>query len=122
MTAFYDGLQATADRLLLDKGQPCTLGVVTAGAYDPATGTSTPTTTSYPVTGFRKKGYPLSFIDGTMIQRGDRRYLISALGLTVKFEPGFTFTDSTGAVFSIIDAEDLSPAATDLLWEIQVRR
>lgn len=121
MNAFYAGMQATADRLLIDKGQPCTLGAVTAGTYDPATGTSTPTTTNYAVTA-AVFDYPAAVIDGSRIVRGDKKVLMSAYGLTATPKPDDTFTDAASVVYTVVEAKATAPGGTVVLWTLQVRR
>ncbi len=120
MTAFYDGLQLTAQGLLADKGQACTLGVVANGAYNPATATSTPTTTSYPVTA-AVFAYGAKDIDGTLIRQGDKKVLMSAYGLAVTPLPSHTFTDAAAVVYTVIEAKPTAPGGTVVLWTLQVR-
>ncbi len=120
MTAFYDNLQATADALLADKGQTCTLGVVTSGAYDPATGASTPSTASETVTA-AVFDFPLRMIDGSLIRQGDKKVLMSAYGLTATPKPADTFTDAAGSVYTIVNAKATAPGGTVVLWTLQVR-
>lgn len=121
MTAFYDNLQLTAQTLLADKGQACTLTVVTPGTYDPATSTSTPTTTNYSVTA-AVFDYPVAMIDGSRILRGDKKVLMSAYGLTAVPKPDHTFTDAASVVYTVIDAKATAPGGTVVLWTLQVRR
>lgn len=68
--------------LLSDMGETLTLKKVSTGSYDPSTGSATETTTDYSVTG-TFINYKQGHIDGSLIQRGDRKALIAAKGLTV---------------------------------------
>lgn len=119
--SFYDDVAADADDLLVEFGQTCVLGVVTAGEYDPETGETSVTTTEHSVTA-AIFDYPQKFVDGTLILVGDKRALASSVGLTVDPAPGNTFTDAGGAVHQVINAKNLSPAGTSVLWTLQVRK
>lgn len=121
MTAFYDELAEVADELLAEYGQACQLGVVTTGAYDPETGGASTSSAYYQVTA-ALFDYPQKFIDGTMILMGDKRALVSPVGLTAEPKPGHTLTDAAGAVFTVINAKATAPAGTVVLWTLQVRK
>lgn len=117
----YDSVADTADDLLTEFGQSCVLGSVSDGAYDPATGEAGATSTPHQVAA-AVLAYPQRFIDGTLIRTGDKRALLSAIGLTVDPKPGDTLTDAAGKQFQVIDAKPTSPAGTVVLWTLQVRR
>lgn len=73
----YTRPRATAERLLAKYGAAVTLTRTVPGAYDPATGlTAAPTVTTYTGTAFREN-YSLKDIDGTLVKRGDVRFLVS---------------------------------------------
>lgn len=118
-TAFYTGLRATADSLLIDKGQPLTFTRSSAGAYDPATGAAV-TLTDYTVTG-AVFDYPDININGTDILRGDKRVLVSAKGLTVVPQPSDYLTID-GVRHSIINIKRLAPANIPVLYTLQARK
>lgn len=120
MSFDYDDAAATADELLAEFGQSCVLGSVTDGEYDPATGTAGPVSTPHAVTA-ALLAYPQKFIDGTLIRVGDKRALVSPIGLTVAPKPGDTLTDAAGAVLNVVDAKETAPAGTVVLWTLQVR-
>ena len=82
MSAFYTGLRSTAATMLGGKGRAMTLHKRTPGAYDPATAAAAVTEVEHSCTG-AEFDFPALLIDGTMIQRGDKKVLLSALGLTV---------------------------------------
>lgn len=121
MTSFYDDCAADANEALEEFGQTCVLGVVTAGAYDPETGGASTTTTNHTVTA-AIFDYPTRHIDGTLILTGDKRALVSAVGLTVEPKPGHTFTDAAAVVYQVVNAKNLAPAGTSVLWTLQVRK
>jgi hypothetical protein len=121
MSFDYDNIAAVADELLAEFGQSCSLGSVTDGAYDPATGEAAPAATAHAITA-AVFDYPQRFIDGTLIRTGDKRVLASPVGLAVEPKPGDTLTDSAGKVYQVIDAKATAPAGTVVLWTIQVRK
>jgi hypothetical protein len=121
MSFDYADIANTADELLAEFGQACSLGSVTDGAYDPATGEAAPATTTHAITA-AIFAYPQRFVDGTLIRVGDKRALVSPVGLTVDPKPGDTLTDAAGKVYQVIDAKPTAPAGTVVLWTLQVRK
>lgn len=121
MSDFYADMALVADDLLYEFGQAGVLGSVTDGAYNPATGEAGPTSTPYAVTA-AIFDFPQSYIDGTLIRTGDKRALISPLGLAVTPKSGDTLTDAAGAVFQVVDAKATAPAGQVVLWTLQVRK
>lgn len=121
MTFDYNAAAADADELLAEFGQACVLGSVTTGAYDPATGEAGTTSAPHPVTA-AILAYPQHFIDGSLILTGDKRALVSPLGLAVSPKPGDTLTDAAGTEYKVIDAKELAPAGVVVLWTLQVRK
>jgi hypothetical protein len=116
---FYTDLRATAAALLTDKGQSMTLTKRTSGTYDPATGAATVTEATYSVTG-AVFDFPAAVIDGTLIQQGDKKVLVSALGLSVEPDVDDSLTIG-GTAHQIVQVKKLSPAGTTVLWTLQVR-
>lgn len=121
MSFDYDEIAADADELLVEFGQSCTLGSVTDGDYDPANGTAGPASTPHAITA-AIFAYPQRFVDGTVIRAGDKRALVSCLGLAVAPKPGDTLTDAAGAVLQVVDAKETAPAGVAVLWTLQVRK
>jgi len=121
MSFDYDEIASTADELLAEFGQSCVLTSITDGAYDPETGEAGTSTTPHPATA-AVFAYPQRFVDGTLILTGDKRALVSPVGLTVDPKPGDTLTDTASAVFQVIDAKPIAPAGVAVLWILQVRK
>jgi hypothetical protein len=121
MSFDYDEIAADADELLAEFGQSCVLTSITDGAYNPETGEAGTSMTPHPVTA-AIFAYPQRYIDGSLIRTGDKRALVSAVGLTVNPKPGDTLTDAAGAVFQLIDAKAAAPAGVAVLWILQVRK
>jgi hypothetical protein len=93
----------------------------TAGVFDPATGTTTPgTTTNYPCRGILTD-YAQERIDGTNIMAGDRLAILDAG--TLMTEPVLSDKLVTSDdLLNIIHIEAVKPNATAFLYKLQVRR
>lgn len=122
--ALYDTFQATATRLIDKFGQAATLKQSTIGAYDPATGTASETVTSS--TGrVVVTDYDIRQVDGTLIQRGDKRILLSVItgvgAKDVSPVPGDKIVVGN-VTYTVVDASPLSPGGTVVMHEIQARR
>ena len=112
-------MAATASRLLKDKGASVTFTRTVTGSFDPVTGVETPGT---PVT-IKGSGaafdYKHTEIDGTIIQRGDIRFLFEPT--TIEVAIGDTVpVDSV--TYRAMDANPLKPAGTTVLQVIQLRK
>lgn len=121
---FYTRMQATANRLLKGKGQVITLTRQTSGAYDPATGAATVTTTT-------QNGYGAIFdygnknIDGTLIKQGDKQLLLSAVNAagTALTAPALNDTVTIGGVvYTFVQPlKTIAPAGTTVLFDCNLR-
>jgi len=121
---FYARMQATANKLLKGKGQKVTLIRQVSGAYDPATGQATVTTTIQAGTG-AIFDYADKNIDGVLILSGDKQLLLSAVNSTgtALTAPlvNDTVTDVGGVVRTITRIKALSPAGTTVLFDCNLR-
>lgn len=132
--AFYTGMRDTIAGPLLEKyGMALTLRRVTPGAYDPATGAmGASTTVDYPCVGLVDE-YKENMIAASVIERGDKKLLVSAKGLSVVPQIGdqFIFPNSDvwyvphGAgnlVASWQPVTPLSPGGIPIMFTVQVRQ
>ena len=119
MSAFYDGLRATAGGLLSEYGMPMVLRKRTPGGYDPTTGGVTLGSIDIPCTG-AAFDYPAIAIDGTSIQRGDKKVLLSAEGLDETPDTGDQIVTAEVAR-NVISVKAIAPAGTVVMFELQVR-
>ena len=119
MSDFYTGLRDTAANVIADKGRALTLHKRTPAAYAPSSGTASVTETDYSCTG-AVLNFPATLIDGTLIQRGDRKIILSARGLTVEPDDGDTMTIGTKKV-NIIAVKPVAPDGTVVIYILQVR-
>ena len=124
MNDFYTKMQTTANKLLKGKGQAVTLSRQTAGAYDPATGTSTVVVTTQNGTG-AIFDYEDKNVDGVLILSGDKRLLLSAMSSTGSAltapEVNDTVTDAGAVVRTITRIKTLAPAGTVVMYECNLR-
>jgi hypothetical protein len=125
MTDYTIDRQEAAE-MLADFGQDITVTRRSSGAYDPATGTATITTTNQstkgvilPLSAYRKA-------TGGNVVEGDQQLLMSALksdGSVLSIpHVDDTVTDSASNVWSLVAIEPLTPAGTDILYDCIVRR
>ena len=119
MSFNYAALAVTAHRIIKDFGQQVVMVRKLAGAYNPATGSSTDTSvlqTGYGVV----LDYGIKNIDGQLIKAGDKQLLLSTSGLTT---PAVNDTVTIGTeLFTVTMVKSLSPAGTPLLFDCNIRR
>lgn len=112
----YAATAATASRLLARFGAPCLLARQTTGVYDPATGSAAVSTINLAATAC-VFDYPSGYVDGTLIQVGDRRAY-----MTPELEPkaGDKFTWASRDL-TITSVKPIAPAGAAVLYEANVR-
>lgn len=116
MSFNYPATAATAAHLLERFGAAATIKRQSGTAYDPATGTSTQTYTSYATTA-AVFDYAQKYIDGTLIQAGDKQAYCAP---SVAPEQGDRFTWN-GADYTVVAVKPVAPAGTPVLYEAQLR-
>ena len=120
MSDFYNGLQATASRLLTQFGKPMTLRIQSGSAYDPVTQTNVPAYTDYPVTGLVLNYKGRTNESGTYVQTDDKKLLLSVSDAP---EPTTGAQVIDGAdVYTVQAVKALSPTGINLLFELQGRK
>lgn len=114
---FYADMQSLATELLTEFGQNATWSRTEGGTRDPATGNVTGgTTTNY-------SGYGTLFdfntmlIDGEQILATDKRFLIES-GDIPKVADKLTINS---VVYTVIAVNELNPAGTVVMYELQLR-
>lgn len=118
--SFYEDMRDVATDLIGDFGASLSVERDSEGAYDPATGVTSDSTTT-----FTSKGIVSSFsnseIDGTNIKVGD-------LSVFVKSKPSGWVPEIrdkvtiNGVEYFIVNVQPLSPGGTDLAYQIQIRK
>lgn len=120
MSDFYSGLQSTASRLLAQFGKPLTLRIQTGATYDPATQKNVPAYTDYAVSGLVLNYNGRTNEAGTYVQTDDKRIIVS---VSTAPEPTTGAQVVDGSTVYVVQAvKALSPAGTNLLYELQGRR
>ena len=119
--------RADAAVSLAEDGQAMTLTYVGGGTYDPSTGTTSgsapdPQTVVgviLPLSPFRKSG-------NSNIVEGDQQCLLAAENVAgtpiTAPQVNGTLTDANAKVWTIIAAEPLSPAGTDVIHDLVIPR
>lgn len=129
MTDIYDRAKASAARMLAPrseggKGLALTLTKTTAGAYNPATSSSTNTTAAYSGSGFRSE-YELKDIDGILIKQGDVEILVSPLQISGSDMPAPASGDTItfdGVVYSVMSVQPWNFAGLAVGFQVQARK
>jgi hypothetical protein len=102
-----------------DAGFTAVLSQTTASGGDPwDPGSGTPATVNTDVT-IVVSEYALSEIDGTTIQAGDRKVLMTATA-GVEPKPSNVLTIS-GRAYTVINSMPLAPAGIAVMYEVQAR-
>lgn len=124
MAAFdYTKVRDGAVTRLMDRfGQDVTVKVRTGKTRDLGAGTSTPAYSDKTVRA-AILDYKLSEIDGTQVQRGDKRALINPADTS---GTAFTMTGHDKVTFDskeheVVHVEPVSPAGTTVLYKAQLR-
>lgn len=126
----YIGTREDARQILIDFGgaEP---GLVfthkTAGAYNPATGTSASTTSTTTAIGVvLPYGDGVAAREGSLIQRGDLQAFVAALDLSGNPIPAPVKPDTCvapdGKTYTVENVKATAPNGVAVLYEIQLRR
>ncbi|WP_312435399.1 hypothetical protein [Janthinobacterium sp.] len=119
----YAKTAARADQSLRRKGGIVVLRQVVTGVYDPGLGAAPVTTTDYEGTGV-KIAYEAENIDGTLIQAGDQKLLLSPLQRHGVPMPTPTTADLVlfgGASYTVKAVETTAPVDVAVLHTLQLR-
>ena len=118
-STFYSDLAATALRLLTDKGQQVTFSRETATAFNPVVGSSgAPVISTFTAYG-AAFDYNKSEIDGTLVKRGDIRFLMNA-SATAPALGDTVIIDSI--TYRVMNVKPTSPGGTVVIYEVQLRK
>ena len=115
--SFYSDLADVAFRLLKDKGQNVTLSREVSSGFDPVAGINTSSPATYTAYG-AAFSYNKSEIDGTIIQKGDIRFVMEAT--TEPQSDDTTIIDSI--IYRVMSVKPTNPAGTAVIYEAQLRR
>lgn len=114
----YGRVANSALRLLTKFGQPVTLTQKTPGVYNPETGEVAVVDAAQSATGV-VLDYGTKSIDGALIMVGDRKLLLSPVGIDT---PAVNDVVSIGEVtYTITLIKETNPAGTPVLYECNIR-
>jgi len=113
--SFYGNLASTATRLLTKYGQSLTFRTQTT--FDPVTGVESGSSADTTTIGIAQR-LPDNLIDGTRIKQSDKLFVIDS-----SYEPNMSDKLVIGSdLYSIQDIQTSSPAGTDLVYFVRVRK
>jgi hypothetical protein len=115
---FYASLATTATNLLTSRGQTVSFSRDNVTSFNPVTGEETKgTAVTYSGQG-AVFGYASTEIDGTDIQRDDKRMILEA----VSTAPVIGDTATIDSVeHRVVDVDQVSPAGTVVIYKLQLR-
>jgi hypothetical protein len=116
MSAFYDGLAATARKLIRDKGQAISLLRTNDATYDPATGAAAPTVTTLGTYGV-VLDYPTKEVDGAQVLSTDKKVILESSYAVLPRDQLMI----GGAAHNVINCKSLAPDGTAVIFVVQVR-
>jgi hypothetical protein len=122
----YGKSAATALKLLQKFGRTVThTRQVSGNDYNPSTGAATVTPSNQTGTGcvldFQLMNYGTTFEGQTVIQQGDKYALLATSGITNVPVPGDLFV-AGGVTWNIMGVKTVSPAGTDVLHKLHLRK
>ena len=116
--SFYSGLQNTASRLLLSKGQPLIIRRKAVVSKDPVVGSvTTSTAQDFTVNGVLVNYGTMLVAEGA-VQSGDRLAIIEA-GVVAPSKDDQLVAE--GRIWTIVDFTTVSPGGTAIIYKLQVR-
>lgn len=114
----YEEAALDADEMLAEFGQKVTIKRIISGDYDPAT-SSAPTTTTLQAGTAVVLDFGIKDVDGTLIKTGDKRMLLSAVGISPpQVDDIVTFGTST---CQIKNSNAFDPAGTVVFYDVHLR-
>ncbi len=118
MSRILNPLRRVADVMARTFGRDLTLTYVTPGTYSTSTGTATESTSTVTIRGVIEEYDELEV--GGLIEQGDLKVTVAALGLT---EPRFDDRVTIASVeYHVRGVEHLNVGTNAALYELQVRR
>lgn len=117
----YSRIKKTAENLISKFGAPITL-VATSSVQNPEKWKAPIQSTTSVDLKAVSADYKEKYIDGSMIKRGDKKFLIAAKG--VMLEPDMTgwIIDNIGSKWNIVKVSTTVPGSDKILYTVQVRQ
>lgn len=118
MSFDYASLATTADTIIGNFGIPVTVVSKGTASYDIDTGSVTSTNVTQTANGVITN-YDSKDIDGSVILRGDKRLLLSPIGIT-SIKPDARVT-LAGVSYIVVSVNETNPAGVPLVYDLQIR-
>lgn len=116
----YADLQLTVERLITKFGASAFIRRASTASYDPTTGLVATSVASDEGCIAAVIDYEEKAIDGTLIQRGDQRALISCVGLNPpRIGDKLMWSDK---LLSVVNPVAIAPGGINVLYDVQVRQ
>ncbi len=119
----YTRLRSMSNQQLKDKGLACTITKQTAGTYSTSTGVASVSTSTQSAYG-ALFDYENKNIDGTLVKKGDRKLLLSALNTAgaVLTAPSVNDTVTANSVtYTIVAIRPIEPSGVAVAYDCQIR-
>lgn len=121
MSAFYDGMAATATSLLKQYGQSMVLRRKTLGAYDTVSGTRPETVDEIAVIG-AVFNIDDKRVNGSTVLSGDKEITLSRDGIEIAPVANADEIEVAGERHQIVSVKPLAPGGGVVIYKLQVRR
>jgi hypothetical protein len=125
----YDAEAAAALAAIAEKGEVCTLRRFTAGAapdgdkpWRTADATALAQTANAVFLNYNLQTSGETYVNGTLVQRGDKKVLVAASGLDWDPELDGELVRADGSVWKIQNVKTLDPNGEKILHTLQVRQ
>lgn len=120
MSFDYGSSAATADKLIRRFGAAVAITRDVPGEYDPATGETSGDVQSIIYAQAVVFDYPQGNIEGSLIRSGDRKAIVSAVGISAP-QVGDVFPWQ-GDSLTVVSVKTLGPAGLAVIYTCQVRK
>lgn len=117
----YAELKLEVDALVEEFGAVAYLRRASTATYNTTTGAVADSVAADETVKAVVANYDESKIDGTIIRRGDMRALVSCVGLSAPPSVNDVLVWGT-ELFTVVNLNIVSPARTDVLYDLQVRK
>ncbi len=118
MSFDYASIATVADNIIINFGVPVTVVSKGTASYNVNTGAVVATDTTQTANGV-VTNYDSKDIDNTLILRGDKRLLLSPIGITT-IKPDAKVTIA-GISYNVISVNETNPAGVALVYDLQIR-
>lgn len=118
MSFDYAAIATIADTIIANFGVPVTVTTKGTPVYNVDTGTVVAPTTTETANGV-VTNYDSKDIDGSVILRGDKRLLLSPIGITA-IKPNATISVLT-VTYTVVAVNEINPAGVSLVYDLQIR-